>query len=105
MRLTSAMAAETILRIKQYGSHYSSDHEAWGLALEEFVEAGRDLKEVVQALDEFFMLCMLKFEDRSNSAVQEVLDRCETKAIHAAAELIQLAVVCEKAKNRDSHTF
>ncbi|MBR5291691.1 MAG: hypothetical protein IKU32_02115 [Clostridia bacterium] len=72
-------------------------HEAYAVILEEYEEAKEEFD-----LMEYPMHCVW-FETKENDIESALLctDGVETRAIKAAAELIQVAAMCRKARKRE----
>lgn len=79
---------------KQYQPYFNTAHEAYAVTLEELEEAEREMFEFrdwVRCAWEY-----IKSDDDCN--VKVAFTNAETYAIHAAAEMIQVAAMCRKAR-------
>lgn len=90
-----------------HGDTYHSPHEAYAVLREEIEEAQRDLRDIEQIFfkrDEGFVragmwgLVSCSHMDKvSREAMRTMLNDIAKQAVYAAAELVQVAAVCDKA--------
>lgn len=74
----------------------NSDHQSYGVILEEFEEMIEETHFMAEALNEFWTLAKDKCAQDSDKVV--ALDRLQTHAMLAACEAIQVAAMAHKAK-------
>ena len=82
---------------KQYQPFFNTTHEAYAVTLEELEEVEQEvfqLRDWVRCAWEY-----IKSDDDCN--VEVAFTNAETHAIHAAAELIQCAAMCRKARIKE----
>jgi hypothetical protein len=77
---------------KLHGKTFASTHEGFGVIAEELQEVGDEL-EIVEG----YLSTMLTFiRDEDKQRIVDVADCLRDRAVNAAAELIQVAAMCEK---------
>lgn len=87
----AVLAAEECSRAREeYGEKYSSPHEGYGVLCEEVQEAADEIKAVRMDLD--YLLRAIRFGEPMDALLAEI----RVEALHGAAELLQVAAVCEK---------
>ena len=79
---------------KIHGEVFASAHEGFGVIAEEVQEVGDELEKAEGNLST--MLSFIRDED--NQRIADVADCLRDAAVNAAAELIQVAAMCEKLK-------
>lgn len=77
---------------KLYGETFASAHEGFGVIAEEVQEVGDELEKAEGNLST--MLVFIREEN--NQRIADVADCLRDAAVNAAAELIQVAAMCEK---------
>ena len=77
---------------KLHGAVFASAHEGFGVIAEEVQEVGDELEIVEGNLST--MLAFIRDEDKQRIA--DVADCLRDRAVNAAAEMIQVAAMCEK---------
>ena len=75
-----------------HGGVFASGHEGYGVIAEEVQEAVEEANDVVDKLDA--LLRSLRGEDRQNTI--DWADALGDSAVNAAAEMIQVAAMCQK---------
>lgn len=77
---------------KIHGETFASPHEGFGVIAEEVQEVGDELE-----IAEGNLSTMLAFiRDENNQMIMDVADCLRDAAVNAAAELVQVAAMCEK---------
>ena len=77
---------------KIHGAVFASAHECFGVIAEKLQEVGDELETVEGNLST--MLAFIRDEDKQRIA--DVADCLRDRAVNAAAELVQVAAMCEK---------
>ena len=77
---------------KIHGALFASAHECFGVIAEKLQEVGDELETVEGNLST--MLAFIRDEDKQRIA--DVADCLRDRAVNAAAELVQVAAMCEK---------
>ena len=77
---------------KIHGETFASTHEGFGVIAEEVQEVGDELEKAEGNLST--MLAFIR--DENNQRIADVADCLRDRAVNAAAELIQVAAMCEK---------
>lgn len=85
------LASEECKRAREeYGEKYSSPHEGFGILCEEVQEAEDEVKAVRRDLS--YLLRAIRHGEPMDALISEV----RMDALSGAAELLQVAAVCEK---------
>lgn len=92
--ISAAVATELNLASQQYGKHFSSPHEGYGVLMEEVWEA-RVHTRAIESLAEH-LLTFLHNVESCPDAYMHQLEKIKEQAISGAAELCQVAAMCEK---------
>lgn len=77
---------------KLHGETFASAHEGFGVIAEELQEVGDELEIAEGNLST--MLAFIRDEDKQR--IVDVADCLRDRAVNAAAELVQVAAMCEK---------
>lgn len=77
---------------KLHGAVFASAHEGFGVIAEEVQEVGDEME-----IAEGYLSAMLTFiREGDSQRIADVADCLRDRAVNAAAELIQVAAMCEK---------
>ena len=77
---------------KLHGATFASAHEGFGVIAEEVQEVGDELE-----IAEGYLSTMLVFiREGDSQRIADVADCLRDRAVNAAAELVQVAAMCEK---------
>lgn len=77
---------------KLHGAVFASPHEGYGVLAEEVQEAGDE----VDIIDAVMRQLLLSIREEKNQAIADYANYIGDRAVQAAAELIQVAAMCEK---------
>lgn len=89
-----SLMAEERIRADEYNPPvFSSPHEAYGVIMEEMLEVEDEYAGLVANSKRL----MAKIHDNNADGYVTVLKRMRDCAVHAAAELVQVATMCAKA--------
>lgn len=88
--INDAVCYEYSKIVEKYGASYNSDHEAYGVLLEEIQEAEEALEKVHKALKKLWDGI------RNNSALKDDVCCIQGNAIELAQEAVQIAAVCQR---------
>lgn len=89
-----AVNAELVLATKDHGKYFHSPHEGYGVLMEEVWEAQMHTGSLSALADNLLML-LHHVEDSPDAYIRQ-LDKIKDQALHGAAELCQVAAMCEK---------
>lgn len=94
MTILAAVNTELNMASKDHGKHFSTPHEGYGVLMEEIWEA-RVHAHAIDTLAEN-LLPMLHQVERCPEAYCSQLTKIKEQALRGAAELVQVAAMCEK---------
>ena len=77
---------------KIHGAVFASPHEGYGVLAEEVQEAGDE----ADLIDAVMRQLLLAIREEKPSSIVDLADYIRDKAVSAAAELVQVAAMCEK---------
>lgn len=95
--ITDAVAAEFLHAKEVYGTKYNSNHEAYGVLLEEVDE----VKDNLSAIDNHLKALWQMVKADNNEGVRIELGLIASYAIDLAKEAVQVSAVAYKAKGFD----
>ena len=92
--VAKTVAEEQLRAEKQYGKYNASSHESYAIIKEELDEAADDLTALSESMSKFWSSI------KNNSVVEQISSTidAEKNATQAAAELVQVAAMCRKAR-------
>lgn len=77
---------------KLYGPLFASAHEGYGVIAEEIMEASKEAERLQKRL--YCLLLGIQLDN--NQAIIDAADSIRDVAVNVAAELVQVAAMCEK---------
>lgn len=92
--ILTAVNTELNLAGKDHGKHFHSPHEGYGVLMEEIYEAQIHTRNIDAMSDNLLML--LHHVESCPDAYEKQLGRIKEQALSGAAELCQVAAMCEK---------
>ena len=91
--IRALMAEERVRADRDNATRFASPHEAYRVIMEELLEAEGEYETLVSNATRI----MIKIHDNNVDGYVTVLKRMQDCAVHAAAELVQVATMCAKA--------
>ena len=92
--ILAAVNTELNLASKDHGKHFNTPHEGYGVLMEEIWESGLHARTIDSLADNLLMY--LHSVETCPDAYCSQLVKIKDQAMHGAAELIQVAAMCEK---------
>ena len=92
--ILTAVNTELLLAGKDHGKYFNTPHEGYGVLMEEIWEAGLHARTIDALADNLLML--LHSVESCPDAYCSQLGKIKDQAMRGAAELIQVAAMCEK---------